>query len=318
MSSDPQNSGPGDTGSLQTGARRNSPEAHHEVTQGASASSEEDLGSPELHQSYEKLDNNNTDNDERGAVQDPTSSCESLSSSSSQMLSFSERPSSSESLSSSERLSSSQVLSPPDRLPSFQMLPSSDSLSCESFPRERRRSDYTGDNQFCGRKEAWEEKGDMNRMTTDLRRIDERSPRGGNDRGRGKRSMTHTQSSVESDAGVNVSKKSDSKCEARGETPDKMAADRGKNRGKSRGQGSDRGRGRGKVTRVESGAHVPGRSAACSEFEPNKLLVRGLCDRTTTDGLLNFVEAMTKDEVQETVMLEEGKALVTLKELTGK
>ena len=110
MSSDPQNSGPGDTGSLQTGAKRNSPEAHQEVTRGASASSEEDLGSPELHQSYEKLDNNNTDNDERGAVQDPTSSCESLSLSSSQMLSFSERPSSSESLSSSERLSSSQVL----------------------------------------------------------------------------------------------------------------------------------------------------------------------------------------------------------------
>ena len=110
--------------------------------------------------------------------------------------------------------------------------------------------------------------------------------------------------------------------EAWGEPPDKMAANRGRHRGKSRGRENDRGRGRGKVTPadscVESGAHVSGRPAASSEFEPSKLLVRGLCHKTTTDGLLHFIEAMTKDEVQETVMLEGGKALVTLKELTGK
>ena len=108
----------------------------------------------------------------------------------------------------------------------------------------------------------------MNRRTTnaDLGSSGGRSPAGGNDRGRGNRSMTLTQSSVEFDACVDVSKKSDE----------------------------------------------------CSKFEPNKLLVKGLCEKTTADDLLTFVKAIIKYEVQETVMLKGGKALITLKELTGK
>ena len=98
MTSGPQNNAPGDTGSLQTGAKRNSPEAHHGVTQGASASCEE------LHQSCEERDN---DNDDRGAGKDPTSVSRSLPSikipsffeclPSIKMPSFFESPSSSES-----------------------------------------------------------------------------------------------------------------------------------------------------------------------------------------------------------------------------
>ena len=53
------------------------------------------------------------------------------------------------------------------------------------------------------------------------------------------------------------------------------------------------------------------------EFEPNMLCVRGLSERTTDEGLTNFIEAKSGDEVLEVVMFGNGKALVFLKSLTG-
>ena len=51
-----------------------------------------------------------------------------------------------------------------------------------------------------------------------------------------------------------------------------------------------------------------------SRFEQNKLVVRGLSASTTDDGVLNFIEAMSGEEVKEVTMLGKGKALVTMAE----
>ena len=51
-----------------------------------------------------------------------------------------------------------------------------------------------------------------------------------------------------------------------------------------------------------------------SRFERNKLLVCGLSESTTDDGVLNFIEAMSGEEVQEIKMLGKDKALVTMAE----
>ena len=51
-----------------------------------------------------------------------------------------------------------------------------------------------------------------------------------------------------------------------------------------------------------------------SRFEQNKLVVRGLSASTTDDGVLNFIEAMSGEEVKEVTMLGKGKAVVTMAE----
>ena len=51
-----------------------------------------------------------------------------------------------------------------------------------------------------------------------------------------------------------------------------------------------------------------------ARFEQNKLVVRGLSASTTDDGVLNFIEAMSGEEVKEVAMLGKGKALVTMVE----
>ena len=50
-----------------------------------------------------------------------------------------------------------------------------------------------------------------------------------------------------------------------------------------------------------------------SHFARNKLLVRGLSQLTTRDGLVYFIEAMSGgEEVKEVLMLKNGSALVTM------
>ena len=54
-------------------------------------------------------------------------------------------------------------------------------------------------------------------------------------------------------------------------------------------------------------------------FERKKLLVSGLDEKTTGDGVLNFIEAMSREEVEDVVMLGNGRALVTmLQDITSK
>ena len=54
-------------------------------------------------------------------------------------------------------------------------------------------------------------------------------------------------------------------------------------------------------------------------FERKKLLVGGLDEKTTDDGVLNFIEAMSREEVEDVVMLGKGRALVTmLQDITSK
>ena len=107
-------------------------------------------------------------------------------------------------------------------------------------------------------------------------------------------------------------------------------------RGKPRGARSERGRGQGNSTRgggsqppepmpggtatTVAGSEGTGVStadaAAASEldsrFEPNKLLVKQLSKETSQDGLQNYVEVVSGDEVVEIVFLGDGQALVTL------
>ena len=55
-----------------------------------------------------------------------------------------------------------------------------------------------------------------------------------------------------------------------------------------------------------------------SNFEPNRLLVCGLSESTTHDGVLNFIEVISGEEVQK-VQISKGKALVTMtKDITSK
>ena len=50
-----------------------------------------------------------------------------------------------------------------------------------------------------------------------------------------------------------------------------------------------------------------------SQFERNKILIRGLSEKTCPDGLVNFIEARSGGkEVKDVQMLKNGKALVTM------
>ena len=57
-----------------------------------------------------------------------------------------------------------------------------------------------------------------------------------------------------------------------------------------------------------------------SQFERNKILIRGLSEKTFPDGLVNFIEARSGGkEVKDVQMLKNGKALVTIAdEIKGK
>ena len=50
-----------------------------------------------------------------------------------------------------------------------------------------------------------------------------------------------------------------------------------------------------------------------SQFERNKILIRGLSEKTCADGLVNFIEVRCAGkEVKDVQMLKNGKALVTM------
>ena len=54
-------------------------------------------------------------------------------------------------------------------------------------------------------------------------------------------------------------------------------------------------------------------------FERKKMLVSGLDEKTTDNTVLNFIEAMSREEVEDVVMLGKGRALVTmLQDITSK
>ena len=88
------------------------------------------------------------------------------------------------------------------------------------------------------------------------------------------------------------------------------------------GSGANREQGRGGMRRAQnlSSAEVDGHPERReneedeSRFEQNKLVVRGLSASTTDDDVLNFIEAMSGEEVKEVTMLGKGKALVTMAE----
>ena len=88
------------------------------------------------------------------------------------------------------------------------------------------------------------------------------------------------------------------------------------------GSSSNRERGRGETRRTQSlsSVEVDGRPKRRENeedefrFEQNKLVVRGLSGSTTDEGLLNFIEAKSGEEVKKVTMLGKGKALVTMVE----
>lgn len=93
------------------------------------------------------------------------------------------------------------------------------------------------------------------------------------------------------------------------------------NRGRPRNSGN-KGRGRGGMKRAQSlssvteiGDQNTGQAGSNtneqSQFERNKLLVCGLSESTTEDGVVNFIEAMSGEEVKE-VTLRNNKALITM------
>ena len=97
------------------------------------------------------------------------------------------------------------------------------------------------------------------------------------------------------------------------------------NQGRS-GDNLYRGRGRrgmrhltqGLSTEIESQGTVTRENEEGSIFEPNKLLVCGLSETTTSEEVLNFIEVISDEEVQK-VQMSKGKALVTMtKDITSK
>ena len=71
-----------------------------------------------------------------------------------------------------------------------------------------------------------------------------------------------------------------------------------------------------KSEKTGASARSPGTDAAGTsevDFEPKNLLVKGLNKETSHDGLQNYMEVVSGDEVVEIVFLGEGQALVTLK-----
>ena len=100
------------------------------------------------------------------------------------------------------------------------------------------------------------------------------------------------------------------------------------NRGRPRNSGN-RGRGRGGMRKAQSlssvteiGDQNTGQAGSNaneqSQFERNKLLVCGLSESTTEDGVVNFIEAMSGEEVKE-VTLRNNKALITMaNDIAGK
>ena len=52
-------------------------------------------------------------------------------------------------------------------------------------------------------------------------------------------------------------------------------------------------------------------------FESNMLCVLDISQRTTAEGLTNFIEAKSGEEVVDVTIFPNGKALVTLKALPG-
>ena len=91
------------------------------------------------------------------------------------------------------------------------------------------------------------------------------------------------------------------------------------NRGRS--GPNNRGRGQLGLRRAQSlssgmdvqDSHTNDNTGGDAKFEPKKLLICGLSETTTRDGVLNFIEAMSGEEV-ETVEMSKSKALVTMTE----
>ena len=64
--------------------------------------------------------------------------------------------------------------------------------------------------------------------------------------------------------------------------------------------------------------HGPGNEND-TRFDHNKLVICGLSVSTTSEGVLNLIEAMSGEEVKEVSMLGKAKALVTMAQpITGK
>ena len=92
------------------------------------------------------------------------------------------------------------------------------------------------------------------------------------------------------------------------------------NRGRS-GPNINRGRGHLGLRRAQSlssgmdvqDSHTNDNRGEHTKFEPKKLLICGLSESTTQDGVLNFIEVMS-GEVVETVEMSKDKALVTMTE----
>ena len=92
------------------------------------------------------------------------------------------------------------------------------------------------------------------------------------------------------------------------------------NRGRS-GPNINRGRGQLGLRRAQSlssgmdvqDSHTNDNTGGDAKFEPKKLLICELSESTTQDGVLNFIEAMSGEEV-DTVEMSKGKALVTMTE----
>ena len=88
------------------------------------------------------------------------------------------------------------------------------------------------------------------------------------------------------------------------------------------GSGANREQGRGGMRRAQSLSSVEvdrlperrGNEEDESRFERNKLVIRGLSASTTDEGVRNFIEAKSGEEVKEVAMLGKGKALVTMAE----
>ena len=92
----------------------------------------------------------------------------------------------------------------------------------------------------------------------------------------------------------------------------------GHDQGNQRGSRGKRGHGQRGMRRSQSMSCVEANQGYGNEnderFEENKLVICGLNAATTNESVVNFIEAMSGEEVKEVTMLGEAKALVTMAE----
>ena len=159
------------------------------------------------------------------------------------------------------------------------------------------------------------EEGDQFSDAKDYSQFMQRQPNQRNARGRDPHeNQVHPVSLRELVSGKTPSPSSFDDSDAGKVRQDEPSKHRQGDRGRPRNRGGNRDGIQTGIRRTQSKSSVAEEGPTDqSQFERNKILIRGLSGKTSRDGLVNFIEAKSGgEEVKDVQMLKNGKALVTM------